>query len=72
MINPNSKEYKSLVDSFKILKMTPEGMMIMEYLQALFLYPNPDLQELFGPVTNDEQLGHHRVILHILSLMGQD
>lgn len=62
-----------LIDSFKILKMTPEGQMIMEYLQAVFLYPNPSLPSMFNTdkLTNDELLGHHRVVLHILSMMEQ-
>ena len=73
MIGPSSSEWPKLVDSFKILKMTPEGQMIMQYLQAVYLYANPSIRDVCnGQVPgNDEQLGHHRVILHMMSMMEQ-
>lgn len=73
-MNQPSDHTQQLKDSFKVLKMTPEGQMVMEYLQALFLYPNPSLSSLFcvEKLSNDELLGHHRVVLHMLSMMEQD
>lgn len=74
MINLNKPEGKKLLDAFKILTITPEGQMVLQYLQAMFLYPNPGLAKYYGldKFTNDEILGHHRVILHILSLLDQE
>lgn len=70
----NKDHTQQLKDSFKVLKMTPEGQMVMEYLQAMFLYPNPSLPAQFcmEKMSNDELLGHHRVVLHMLSMMEQD
>ena len=71
---PQNDNIQQLKDSFKILKMTPEGQMVMEYLQALFLYPNPSLPAQFcvERMSNDELLGHHRVVLHMISMMEQE
>ena len=72
-MNWTSAEAKKLIDAFKIFSMTPEGQMVIQYLQAQFLYPNPTINELCDgqEPNNDEKLGHHRVVLHILALMDQ-
>ena len=73
MINPNSPEGQKLISAFKMLEMTPEGQIIMQYLQSQFLYPNPALPSLCDnqAPSNDEKLGHHRVILHMLAMIDQ-
>lgn len=74
MINRKSPQWAHLIDAFKKMKMTPEGQMILQYLQGMFLYPNPGLCDYYKveKFTNDEILGHHRVVLHILSMIDQE
>ena len=67
-----SKQHE-LIQAFKWFNHSPEGNMVLEYLQAMFLYPNKTIADLCnGQVpTNDEQLGHQRVVLHIMAMMDQ-
>ena len=69
-----SKEAEDkIIPAFSLLRDTPDGQIIMEYLKGVFLYPFPQLSELCdGRIpSNDERLGHMRVVLHIMSMMDQ-
>ena len=69
-----SKEAEEkIIPAFGFLRDTPDGQIIMEYLKGVFLYPFPQLKELCdGQIpTNDERLGHQRVVLHMMSMMDQ-
>ena len=69
----DSPQHQALMGAFQLLKNTPEGEILLQYLQGLFLYPNPALEDTLGvkSLTNDERLGHHQVICHILAMMDQ-
>jgi len=69
-----SKEAEEkIIPAFGLLRDTPDGQIIMEYLKGVFLYPFPNLKDLCDnqQPTNDERLGHMRVILHMMSMMDQ-
>ncbi len=68
-----SKEAEEkVIPAFTMLRDTVEGQIIMEYLKGVFLYPFPQLADVCGKSpTNDERLGHHQVLLHMLSMMDQ-
>ena len=69
----NKNERNGLVSAFQHLSMSPEGQLVMQYLEAQFLYPNPKLTDVCGGrvPSNDEILGQHRVILHMKAMMDQ-
>ena len=69
-----SKEAEEkIIPAMGLLRDTADGQIIMEYLKGVFLYPFPQLKELCDgqEPTNDERLGHMRVVLHIMSMLDQ-